>query len=258
VVGIIGDTRGGYDVWGKMIAALQKTAAPDVILFSGDGVTLGPDQGEWDQWFKAAEPVLRQVPLLGAHGNHDVNSVNYYSQFAMPGDQQFYSLDYGPFHLTVLNDTTVNPSDFMTVGSKFLDDDLTAADAAGAPWKFLLHHKPMYSSAAAHGSDPGLQAAWLPIVDKHKVDVVFNGHDHDYERSKPMRGMAPQAKPTDGTTFVVAGSAGAPLYDNGTQAFTAFSQKTYNFAIVKVRPGSFAMTAYDDKGAMIDSLSYTK
>jgi len=257
-VGVIGDSRGNYTLWGKMLQELQTMGTPDIILFSGDGVTLGPVQTEWDQWFKQAEPVLKSVPMLLAHGNHEVNAVNYFSQFAMPGDEEYYGVDYGPMHVTVLNDTPPNPNEIAMKGATFLDSDLTAADTANAPWKFVMHHQPMWSACAGHGSNLTLQSTWGPIIDKHKVDVVFNGHDHDYERTKPMRGTAAQATPADGTVFIVAGSAGADLYDNGTGAWTQLSMKTYNLAVIHLRAGMLQYTAYDDSGTTIDSFMITK
>src|SRR5262249_57483612 len=45
------------------------------------------------------------------------------------------------------------------------------------------------SSATGNGSDLGIRQAWLPLFDKYQVDLVLNGHDHDYERSFPCRGF---------------------------------------------------------------------
>jgi purple acid phosphatase-like protein/calcineurin-like phosphoesterase family protein len=256
VVGVIGDTRDGYDQWGRMLATMQATAPPDLILFSGDATALGPIQADWDTWLKAAEPVLRQVPMVLAQGNHEVSAINYYSEFAMPGDEEFYGLDYGPLHVAVLDDTPMVAGDVMTRGTPFLDHDLTAA--AGAPWKLVLHHRPMYSSGTTHGSNLDLRAIWAPVVDAHQVDLVLNGHEHNYERTRPLRGDKVQATAAMGTTYVIAGSAGAPLYDVGTSDFTAVSKKTYSFLVLKARVGKLVLSAYDGGGAVLDTLTLTK
>ncbi len=253
---VIGDTRDGYATWGQSLAQAQKLGPPDLVLFSGDAVTLGPIQTEWDEFWTQAEPVLRTVPMISAHGNHDVNSINYYSQLALPGDEEDYSLDYGAVHITVLNDTPVSMGDLAGKAAQFLDADLAAHDAA--PWKAVLHHRPMWSAAAAHGGDPALRMLWQPIVDAHKVDVVFNGHDHDYERTKPMRGMTPGATPADGTIYVVAGTAGAPLYDSGSDFWTAISSKTHNLVIVHARVGMLDAHAYDENGNSVDQFTIGK
>jgi hypothetical protein len=51
-----------------------------------------------------------------------------------------------------------------------------------------MHQDALSSSLNGNGSDRGLREAWLPLFDRHGVDLVLCGHDHDYERSWPVRG----------------------------------------------------------------------
>src|SRR6202007_973065 len=39
-----------------------------------------------------------------------------------------------------------------------------------------------------NASDAALRATWQPLFDQYQVDLVLSGHDHDYERSFPVRG----------------------------------------------------------------------
>jgi hypothetical protein len=52
-----------------------------------------------------------------------------------------------------------------------------------------MHQCACSSSATGNGSDLGIRAEWLPLFDKYEVDLVLCGHDHDYERSFPVRGF---------------------------------------------------------------------
>src|ERR1700728_3038053 len=52
----------------------------------------------------------------------------------------------------------------------------------------FMHQVPMSTSASGNGSDLGIRRAWLPLFDKYEVDLVFHGHEHDYERTYPLRG----------------------------------------------------------------------
>jgi Purple acid Phosphatase, N-terminal domain/Calcineurin-like phosphoesterase len=52
-----------------------------------------------------------------------------------------------------------------------------------------MHQIACSSSATGNGSDLGIRQEWLPLFDKYQVDLVLNGHDHDYERSFPVRGF---------------------------------------------------------------------
>ncbi len=56
-----------------------------------------------------------------------------------------------------------------------------------------MHQLACSSSATGNGSDLGIREAWLPLFDQYEVDVVLCGHDHDYERSFPVRGYDPMA-----------------------------------------------------------------
>jgi hypothetical protein len=52
----------------------------------------------------------------------------------------------------------------------------------------FMHQVPMSTSVSGNGSDLGIRRAWLPLFDKYEVDLVFHGHEHDYERTYPLRG----------------------------------------------------------------------
>jgi hypothetical protein len=258
VVLVIGDTRDGYDVWGQALAQAYQIATPDFVLFSGDATTLGPIQDEWDAWFAAADPILASTAMIGAHGNHDVNSINWFSQFAYPEDEQNFAVDIGPIHLTVANDTPMDPADMTGVNAQTFDTNMKAG--ANAPWNLTLHHKPIFSAAAGPHPEDAVNErnAWQSYIDADSVDLDLSGHDHDYERTKPMRGTSPQQSSASGTTYVVCGSAGAPLYDKGSDYWTAFSEKTYSFAVLRVRQGMLTLNAYRSDGTALDSLTLTK
>jgi hypothetical protein len=52
----------------------------------------------------------------------------------------------------------------------------------------FMHQCAMSTSVAGNGSDLGIRQAWLPLFDKYEVDLVLSGHEHDYERTYPVRG----------------------------------------------------------------------
>jgi len=255
VIASVGDSRDGYAVWAQLIGELQ-TRTPDLVLFSGDAVTIGQFQEEWEEFFAVAEPLFARVPIISVHGNHDLNSINFYSQFAMPGDEQNFSFDYGHAHITILNDSPEQLGDLTGVIKEFLRADLMANQAKR--WKIVNHHRPVYSASTRHGTDLTLQMEWAPIFDQFHADLVLAGHDHDYERTYPMKNVQQQPTPADGTVYVVSGGAGADLYDNGTDFWTAYSQKTHSALTLRVRNDLVEMNAFDPAGTAIDSLTITK
>ncbi|MBO0831408.1 MAG: metallophosphoesterase family protein [Actinobacteria bacterium] len=66
----------------------------------------------------------------------------------------------------------------------------TARKNASIDWIIVqMHQIACSTSITGNGSDRGIREQWLPLFDKYNVDLVLNGHDHDYERSFPVRGF---------------------------------------------------------------------
>lgn len=256
VLAYVGDSRGGYDVWQRVAAELAERA-PDLVVFTGDIVTIGPNQTEWDSFFEAAAPLLATTPMVAAHGNHEINAVHYYSQLAMPGDESNFSFDFGPVHQVVLNSDPVNVGDLEGVIADYLAADLTAATS---PWKIVTMHRSLYSSSTSHGTDTSLQEAWGPLIDAGDVDLVISGHDHIFERTKPLNAGVVQASAADGTTYIVSGGAGADLYGivDPLPEFSELATSTYNATVLRVRASMLDSESFRDDGSPIDQFSLAK
>ncbi|MDP2317060.1 MAG: fibronectin type III domain-containing protein [Pseudomonadota bacterium] len=250
---ISGDSRDNQETWGLILDAME-THAPDFYLFSGDAVDLGVNMTEWDAWFEAGEGHLDQRPILLAHGNHEFQVQNYYALIAQPGNEQWFSLDYADAHFVVLNDTVASAGD-KELQAAWMETDLAATDAK---WKFALHHMPAYSSCTTHGSNTDLQTLWSPIEEAGGVVVDFAGHNHNYERSYPLRDGA-QTTAELGTTYVVAAGAGANLYGNDlSNPFTEVAEISHHYVIVDVADGTLTLTAYDLAGNVLDTFTTTR
>ena len=113
-------------------------------------------------------------------------------------------------------------------------------------WKLAMHHRSAYSACTTHGSYGLVRDAWVPMFDKHGVDVVFAGHNHIYERSVPIRG-GQEVAPADGTTYVVSGGAGAPLYTRHDDLwFGNVVEPIEHYVIVDVSPANDDVDSVDD------------
>ena len=257
-VAYVGDSRGGYDVWADVAAELA-ARAPDLIVFTGDIVTIGQAQEEWDAFFDGAAGLLATTPVIAAHGNHEINAVHYYAQLAMPGDEQLFSIDYGHLHQVVVNSDPLEAGDLETRIVDFLEADLAAT---AARWKAVTMHRALYSSSTRHGSDDTLRAAWSPIFDAHLVDLVVSGHDHIFERTRPVRGGVVGATPADGTIYMVSGGAGAPLYsvlpEDEREPWFEVAESTHNGTVMSIRRDLLSSESFRRDGSPLDAFTISK
>jgi hypothetical protein len=251
-VAIAGDSRGAYDNWSRLIGKMDE-AEPDFFLFSGDMVELGANQTEWERWFAASGDILARKHFLAAHGNHEFLAQNYFAMFGLPGNEEWYAVEWGDGLVLTLNDTVNDAEDLETLQPRFLSEELSGTSAR---WKIANHHQPAYSTCTRHGSDLEVREAWTPAFDAGDVDFVFAGHNHIYERSVPIKGDQEVALGS-GTQYIVTGGAGAPLYqESESDWFGAVANPTIHYIIADFSPSGADFVVYElDSGDVIDEWS---
>lgn len=248
-VAFAGDSRGSYLQWSLLLQGMA-TTSPDLLLFAGDLVNLGTNQVEWDLWFRAGEEVLPRTLLVPAHGNHEFLATQWFAQWALPGNELWFQVRYGPLHLVVLNDTAT--SDEIAEQATYVEEVLGASDAT---WKVVLHHQSAYASCSRHGSNLTLRDQWTPAFERAGVDFVIGGHNHVYERSYPLlAGVPVDAGP--GITYLVTGGAGAPLYPTfDDEPFTAVALAREHAVVVDLGPDEARFEVRDATGALLDAFT---
>ncbi len=93
-----------------------------------------------------------------------------------------YSFDYGDGHFLCLDsDLHVDPTEPALV--RWIEEDLKATDAA---WKFVVCHHPPFNIGVEHYDEQHMRAL-CPLFEKYGVDVVLSGHEHNYQRTRPLR-----------------------------------------------------------------------
>lgn len=239
---VFGDSRDG-DAVHRQIVGQVVARRPDFYLTTGDDVARGDSLSEWKNFFEIERPLMATTPFSGVRGNHDVGAL-YENLVRLKSDTPgagptWGSLDIGPAHFLLLD--TESSLAVGTPQYQFVQRDLSAHQ--GKPL-FVLMHRPMFSSGWHGGAqNPGLAATLAPLFQKYGVDVVFQGHDHDYERSRPINGV----------TYVVTGGAGAPLRGVGRSEWTAISESVSHFVMVDVRPTWIRVTATRLDGTQLDA-----
>ena len=170
----------------------------DLWITTGDNAYRSGSVAQFKQhFFTPFEPILRNVPVWPAYGNHDARRWSFFRLFNFPtqgeaggvasGTEKYYSFDYGNVHIVMLD----SQSSDMSIGAPmlaWLKKDLASTRQS---WLIAIMHHPPYSSGSHHSDNPHDSAGRmlmirenvLPLLEQHGVDMVISGHSHGYERS---------------------------------------------------------------------------
>jgi hypothetical protein len=257
---VVGDSGCGCDAQREVAERMQAVPA-DFILHTGDMVYRDGAAEDYDpKLFRPYRTLLRRSVLWPTLGNHDIREADgaaWRSAFLTPannraGSEDYYSFDHGALHVVVLNSNASTAPDSPQYA--FLETDLESSQAR---WKVVAFHHTIYSSGSRHGSNLRLRANLTPLFDRYRVDLVFMGHDHDYERTHPLRADAVVGD-GDGTVYVTTGGGGADIRSVGTSAFTAYAEASYHFVRVAVNHDRLAGMMIRDDGAVRDRFELAK
>jgi hypothetical protein len=268
----LGDFGTGGSAQAQVLAALDTPAfRPELLLALGDNAYSSGTEAEFqERLFKPMASLLRQVPLFASLGNHEYVTAQgqpYLDNLYLPANnpertERYYSFDWGPVHFVALDSNCViglATADRCTLAAQkaWAEADLSASRA---PWKVVFFHHPPWSSGE-HGPQLKMRREFAPLFERHGVDLVLTGHDHDYERSRPVRGDAVAPAGTPGVPYLVVGSGGASLrpFPSGQPAWTAFrTASAHGFLDVAVDGGTLRARFLSPAGAVLDALTLTK
>lgn len=216
----LGDPQTGFESWGKRFAAAYRQyPEASFVLIAGDLVDRGNERTNWDHFFLRSAAVFNRLPVMPSSGNHeylDQGPQLFKMFFDLPRNgpktseaDLVYSFEHGDAFFAVLDSTmAVSSPRAAREQADWLDRALSATKAT---WKFVMYHHPVYASRRNRDNQP-LKDHWVPVFDKHHVDIVFQGHDHTYIRTHPMRANHRASSAGEGTFYVVSVS-GDKLYD---------------------------------------------
>jgi predicted MPP superfamily phosphohydrolase len=231
---------------GRALARYHQQHPFDTVLLAGDNIYNNGEFSKISSVFALPyEELLRRgVKFYACLGNHDVRSDNgdrqvEYAQFNMQG-KRYYTHGRGDVRFFVLETNALvdpNSPDRMAQLA-WLDRELAATQAK---WNIVYGHHNIYS-AGVYKVNRMMERDVTPILKKHKVKLWINGHDHNYQRSKPI----------DGVTYLVCGGGGATLYPVESQSWTAYAETTYSFGIVEVYEDQILITGVNRQNQIID------
>ncbi len=207
---VIGDTRSGDDTYRRLVSLIMDRK-PDFIINTGDVIATPGNKKEWLKFWEMSQPIT--VPYFLAVGNHDVHpkvprsEKIYREQVDLPGNELYYSFTTGNSLFIVL-DSCLDGQEKRITGEQrsWLEGVLTDSRQKH---KFVFLHHPLYTDLGKghHAHDsldkyPDSRDSLEDLFAKFRVDMVFAGHEHYYQR-----------RTVDNIVHVITGGGGAPMYD---------------------------------------------
>jgi hypothetical protein len=264
---------GDFGTGGKVqsqVAEAMRARQPELFVTLGDNAySSGTEQEFQSNFFEPMTALLAEVPLFATPGNHEYVTNqgqpyldNLYLPTSPSGGERYYSFDWGHVHFVALDSNCAiglaSPERCtLAAQRKWLEADLAASEAA---WKVVFFHHPPWSSGE-HGSQLKMRREFTPLFEKYGVDLVLTGHDHNYERSHPLKGEAVASSGARGIAYLVVGSGGASLRDFETSkpSWSAMrNNRDYGYLDVEVEEGRLSARLLTPSGAVVDSFTLTK
>uniref|UniRef100_A0A7S2DQR4 Acid phosphatase n=1 Tax=Haptolina brevifila TaxID=156173 RepID=A0A7S2DQR4_9EUKA len=180
-----------------------------MVLHAGDLSYADCYQPRWDSYGRMCDPLSSQVAWMTVGGNHEIEDpgvcgaslkttfVAYNSRYGslMPHAEsaspstQFYSFELAGVHILMLGSYVMDEVpdvDAMAAQLKWLKADLATVDRSRTPWLVGVLHAPWYNSNFVHQHEKEeyeLLKAMEQMLYDARLDVMFAGHVHAYERS---------------------------------------------------------------------------
>ena len=217
----------------------------DEVLTLGDNAYPSGSTADFERcftpsWGDSAKLIMKNIrPAPGNHEHLSGEAAPYYQYFgtrAGPPSKGYYSYTVGKWHAIALNsEILVNPSFSEVERSAELEWLRQDLKGNGTKCTVAYWHHPRFSSGW-HGTDSRLAPLWQ-ILFEGGVDLVLNGHDHNYERFLPMS-PAGIVDSVAGITQVVVGTGGGEL--RGFRSLIPNSAYTVqgHFGVVKLTLGA--------------------
>lgn len=204
-----------------------------------------------------------------------------------------YSFDNGPAHFLVIDSDSYVKATEPTL-LKWMEEDLRRTKAK---WKFVCFHAPAFHTSKEHFVEQKMRLL-EPLFEAAGVDIVWAGHVHNYQRSKPLR-FQPNDPPTrdprgrvngtftldekfdgvnntrpDGVIHIVSGGGGAGLYSVNFEKTVEFLKKEHpqnwapftakyvadkhSFTLVELTPEELVLRQIAIDGKEVDRIKITK
>lgn len=255
----------------KQIIGEIKIKNPKIVLVLGD---LSYQKSNANCWLNIVSPIYSKMKIV--LGDHDYGSGSvlkqYKNQFNLSKD--YYSFNYQNVHFIAL--ATEIPFEKNSSQYSFVSKDLEAVSKnPDVKWIVVYSYRPQYSSPSVHPGNGDLRDIYHPLFQKYNVDLILQGHNHNYQRSYPINYN--EVTPSDpiiadsniknyqdpkGQSYVTVGTGGAqPHRLDGKAPFIAFQYEGFGFLDLSLTSNGRNLTGTffgTDDGSIKDSFTLIK
>jgi hypothetical protein len=233
-----GDTRSGHEVHRRIAEAIL-TERPDFALHTGDLVAYGAQATEWDRFFEIEHGLLASVPLFPSPGNHEQNARRYFDAFVLPGNERWYTFEWGNARFISLQIDAIVPFGKQSEQVQWLEATLAANTQ---PWVIVWFHVPPFDAYTKTDLSSAVRINLVSLFERYGVDLVISGHSHNYQRSN-----------VNGVTYIITAGGGAelnPLLTIGPELEAGYSGN--HFVLFRVNGETITGQAISLDGEVVD------
>lgn len=262
--------------WSRVIReAFTDTPRARFMIHAGDLINNAEADGEWGEWFAAGGWMNAMIPSVPIPGNHEMAKTglvtrrlthHWRPQFALPEhgppgmEETCYTLVYQNVRLIGLDS---NQNHHAQV--EWLEQVLAENKS---PWVVCTFHFPLFSTGK-NRDNKALRDLWKPVLDKYRVDLVLQGHDHSYGRTGletpasygEVTNAADGVKEADlftGTVYVVSVS-GPKMYELQRHPFMKrHAEDTQLYQVIHVDGDKMHYEAHTSSGELYDAFTLQK
>jgi acid phosphatase type 7 len=219
------DSGDGGENQVRLAWEMQKEKDVAFVLANGDlAYDLSTHLSIDEHYYGVYRDLMARIPFFASLGNHE-----YYTSAARPAlrsrvsprvegipavdEGRYYSFDWSNAHFVALDSNT--PLEDAAAGRgtmlRWLEDDLKRTRKF---WRIVFFHHPGYATGK-HQEEPEaarVREHIVPILERYGVQLVFHGHEHNYQRTHELLGGEVVPTGSGGIVYVTAGGGGAGTY----------------------------------------------
>lgn len=243
---------------------LKEQAA--LAVHTGDiAYPFGSHQTYESYYLNVYRELMKQVPVYPAVGNHDIEwqeGAPYFGLHACPLEgvqgrdhKRYYSFDWGDVHFVSLDSNLLPDSSRGRPMLDWLNADLANSRKT---WRIVAWHHTPYDGVRGEEPEARLaRALVVPILERHRVQLVLAGHSHVYERTHPLLRGERAITAGDGIVYVTTGGAGGGLHDSVPHAQSAVALSAAHYLRIEVDGLRLSVHAIGRGGREFDRFAIT-